>query len=108
MLCHLDTLLDRCRNGLGEPLTGECRQRIHDLDTNPSPGTWNNAYSIHLGGSVHRRTLWTAVLLIDPRCPRSLPDSSSISPDSPKRWSGYYPEKLTLRIALRLVSDPAG
>lgn len=104
---HLDALLNRCRNGLGEPLTGECRQRIRTLDANPSPTTWNNAYTIHIGGSTQRHTLWAAILQIDPWCPHSLPDSITMSADSPARWSGYYPEQLTLRIALRIAAPPA-
>lgn len=96
---RLDHLLDRLVDGLGQPLSRGVRRRIAELDTNPCPSTWNTAYSVCLGRSTPRRTLLTFVGQVDHRCPRGPQGGYAL--DNPDRWNGYYPEQLTLRIALR-------
>ena len=99
----LDRLLDRLFNGLGEPLASDARARIVDLDANPSPQTWNEAYSLIVGSQLNTKSLCAAVRDVDPRCPRA--PSSAYARTNPDRWHGYFPAQLTLRIALRHAGD---
>ncbi|GLZ28109.1 hypothetical protein Lesp02_02990 [Lentzea sp. NBRC 105346] len=103
MTAALDRLLDRLANSRGEPLGRESRDRITKLDAEPSPLAWNDAYAIRIGTQPTNLTLWTAIQRIDRRCPRAPLPGYAI--DNPRRWNGYYPNKLTVRIALRLAGD---
>jgi hypothetical protein len=96
---RLEHLLDRLVDGLGHPLSPGVRRRIAELDSNPCPSTWNTAYSLCLGRSTPRKTLLTLVKQVDHRCPSGPEGGYAL--DNPDRWNGYYPEQLTLRIALR-------
>lgn len=55
----LNVLLDRCRNGLDQPLTEDTRDRIVELVADPSEQTWDAAHGVFVDG---RTTLWQALL----------------------------------------------
>lgn len=98
---RLDRLLDDCRTGLDQPLSPKARHRITELDHTPNCHTWDAAYSLVIGARPVT-TLWQAVSLIDPHCPRHLPVTDQ-NPD--RRWRGYHPSRMVLRLALRAAQD---
>jgi len=54
------------RNGLGEPLTPDCRSRLFRAAENPTEPNWGSASGIIVGGGL---TLWQAIMDIDPTFP---------------------------------------
>ena len=98
---RLEDLLDDCADAFGQPLARDARDRIRALDATPGPTTWNDAYSIVIRAHDPLLTLWQAVAAVDPRCPAVLPVAEHDALDEERRWRGYHPSRLTLRIALR-------
>ena len=94
---HLDRLLDGCRTASDEPLSTEGRQLIVVLDRCPCVRNWAAVYWLVISADPIA-TLWQAVAAVDPGCPTRLPFSSH---DPERRWSGYHPSRLVLRLALR-------
>src|SRR5690554_3693972 len=64
-------------------LKQETKNKLQKLIDNPCQKTWDNAYSIILN-QKGMKTLWQAVLEIDPRMPRSK--------NSDSKW-GYIPSR---------------
>lgn len=95
-------LLNQATNMFGA-LRPEARARLLRLIANPSPDTWDDAYSIILNANVGLgRTLWQAMIAVDPNCPRrGQPEGKGerITPD--ERWQGYAPDPLTVLLAIR-------
>ncbi|WP_158892710.1 hypothetical protein [Amycolatopsis anabasis] len=100
----LDRLLDRCASHGGRVLSPDERRRVHALDRAPSTATWSVAFTILLASEGARRTLWQAVGAIDRRCPLPDPTVPARHLIDARRWRGYFPSRLTLRIALRDAS----
>lgn len=95
-------LLNNATNMFGE-LRPETRERLLRLIADPSPATWDDAHSAILNASVGLgRTLWQAMLDVDPNCPRrGQPEAlgQRLSPD--ERWQGYAPDALSVLLAIR-------
>jgi len=95
-------MLEAATNLFGT-LGPDLRARLLALIAGPSPATWDDAHSIILNGSVGMgRTLWQAMLRVDPACPTS---SASYTPGDTmtpaERWQGYAPDALTVLAAIR-------
>jgi hypothetical protein len=79
----------KARNLFG-PLAGEHRERLEAVLANPTEQTWDDAYSLIVGGGF--KTLWQAWIAVDPSAPRSKP----LEEPWPK-----IPDQLTLYRALK-------
>lgn len=87
-----DEVIDRCTNMFGK-LTPDVRERLLAVIRNPTPVTWDNAYSIVVSGVM--RTLWQAVIKIDPEMPTVAGSGSSPL----QRWH-YVPNATTIIMAI--------
>jgi hypothetical protein len=98
-------LLDRCSNFFGS-LSTEVRYRLMACIADPSPDTWDAAYSIILNANVGLgRTLWQAVIGVDPSCPRiGAPEGRK--PLTPtQRWGGYSPTPWVVLAAVEYANQ---
>ncbi len=93
--------LDRASDLFG-PLSPDCRRRIRALLANPCDETWDDAHSINLNGRTWR-TLWQAVLLVDPKFPTSGPVTDAAG----RRLEGWtaVPSEFTIRRAIQLAVE---
>jgi hypothetical protein len=93
--------LDHATNLFG-PLGPDCQRRIHALLANPCEETWDDAHSIILNGDTWR-TLWQAVLLVDP----SFPTSGPVNDAAGRRLEGWtaIPNRFTIRRAIQLAVE---
>lgn len=89
----IDAALDALVNGFGRPLSGDSRRRITAAVLRPGSDTWDDAHTVLVS---RERTVWQAVLDLDPACPDTV-----ASGDDPARWHGYFPDPFTLLAALR-------
>jgi hypothetical protein len=92
-----------CENLFGA-LDADCQARLQAVMDNPTPETWDNAYSLIIGGR-NFRTLWQAVLIIDPTYLTSgtpVKIGETITPE--QKWS-RVPSKETIRAAIKLVAE---
>ena len=93
--------VDDCRNLFG-PLSTDCRRRLEAVLRNPTPRTWDNAYSLIV--CPHKMTtLWQAWISVDDTAPRRGPCSDAKG----RRIEGWekIPDQLTLYRALRWATQ---
>jgi hypothetical protein len=87
---------------LSGPLEPDCQRRIRALLADPCDETWDDAHLIILNGNTWR-TLWQAVLLIDPAFPTSSPVTDAAGrPLEP--WTAI-PSTFTIRRAIQLAVE---
>jgi len=92
--------VEDCRNMFGK-LDAECRGRLEAVLENPTEETWDNAYSLIIGGDGFT-TLWQAWVKVDSTAPRTGPAEDFAG----KRLHGWsrIPDQLTLYRALKEVT----
>lgn len=103
---HAEQLIDQATNLLG-PLSLETRLRLRRLMLNPSCATWDDAHTIVVNGEGLGKTLWQALLDVDPDCPTS--GAAYVAGEVPppeKTWGGYYPRPETVVEALEWAVPP--
>lgn len=67
----MNALFDNLDNVFGA-LKPDIRKRLRKLIDKPTTRTWDDAYSIIINGGA-MRTLWQAVIAVDPTFPRTGP-----------------------------------
>lgn len=94
-------LVDRARNLFGE-LRPETRARLMAVITDPGPDTWDAAQSIILNPDLGMgRTLWQAMILVDPTCPKQgRPEGLGDRTTPTQRWAGYIPDPMLVLAAI--------
>lgn len=98
-----EELLTHATNMAGA-LRPEVRARLLRLITDPGPDTWDAAQSIILNAEARGlgRTLWQAMLRVDPTCPRQGQAEGRGERLTPaQRWQGYTPNPMDVLIAIR-------
>ena len=87
------------KNGLGEPLTPDCRARLIRVAENPTEPNWDSAHGIILYG---RLTLWQAIMAMDSTFPNTGPTSDSMG----KRLSAWkrVPSRDLILAAIRYAT----
>lgn len=90
-------------NNMFGALRPETRERLLRLIREPSVEAWDDAHSIVLNASVGLgRTLWQAMIRIDPTCPhRGQPEALGETLTPAERWLGYCPDPMTVLVAIR-------
>ncbi len=89
-------LIDQCRNMFG-PLKPEYRKRLEAVLDNPTPKTWDDAYSIIITFDP-LVTLWQAVCEVDTSFPRRAAADDNYN----ARWE-RIPDQFTLYRALNVA-----
>lgn len=94
-------LIDAATNIFGA-LSPQVRARLLALIIEPSPETWDNACTIILNDKIGMgRTLWQAMLQVDPDCPeRGAPEGLGERIDPATRWAGYAPTAFDVLTAI--------
>jgi hypothetical protein len=94
-------LVAQARNIFGA-VGPEVRARLMALITDPSCATWDDAQSIVLNPDVGLgRTLWQAMIRVDPTCPTSgAPEGLNSSTTPEQRWRGYAPSPMMVLVAI--------
>ena len=93
--------LDRATDLFG-PLGPDSRRRIRALLADPCEETWDDAHSIILNARTWR-TLWQAVLLVDPAFPTSGPVTDAAG--RRLEWWTAVPGEFTIRRAIQLAVE---
>ena len=88
-----------CENVFGK-VKPDIQKRLQAVMDNPTPETWDDAHSIIIGGR-NFRTLWQAVLIIDPSFQRSAPYDMDTHTT---KWR-TVPSKETIRAAIKLIAE---
>lgn len=98
-------LLSEATSMLG-PLLPETRERIINAIADPGPETWDDAHSIIVNGGVGLgRTLWQAVIRVDPTFPTSAAAApAGVTLDPAEKWE-RTPDPLTILRALHNALD---
>lgn len=101
-------LLDGCRNMYG-PLAPDIRRRIAAYLAAPSVDGWDDVHSIIVSDDNPRcRTLWQAVIAVDPSFPRTgAPEPAGKRITAQARWRGRFPDAVTVARAIRLACSCA-
>ena len=94
-------IVKKCRNMFG-PLNAECRARLEAVLKDPTPDTWDDAYSLIVGADGFT-TLWQAWIKVDPFAPRTGPSYDQHG----TRKTGWseIPDQFTLYRALSAVTN---
>lgn len=93
----MQSILDECQSVFGT-LSADCRKRLREVLLHPTPETWDEAFSVIIGGRGFT-TLWQAVIAVDDRMPRRAADDE----DTAKRWP-YVPDAVTIARAIRFAT----
>lgn len=94
--------IDRATNMFGA-LSDEVRERLMAVITDPNPETWDDAYSIIVNAEgIMHRTLWQAVISVDPNMPRK---GGSMDAPVAERWP-YVPDTYTILLAIQNAVEP--
>lgn len=104
-------LIDRATNMFGA-LRPEVRARLLHLIAEPSVEAWDDAHTIIVNAQIGLgRTLWQAVIRVDPNCPHRGQAERSGSGETltaEQRWLGYFPDPMTTLTAIaRAVEEEA-
>lgn len=92
-----------CQNLFGN-LDADCQGRLQAVIDNPTPETWDEAYSLIIGGRGFG-TLWQAVLKADPTYLTSAAPcefGKTLKPS--EKWS-RVPSSKTIKAAIKLVAE---
>ena len=92
-------ILAGARNHLG-PLAPELQERIRRFIQDPSPATWDDIHGIMVAPAGRFKTIWKAVIAIDPTFPKAVYGGSTVSPE--QRWQ-RVPDVITCLRAIRLA-----
>lgn len=62
------SVLEKCTNMIGEPISSESKKNIHRFLDNPTTDTWSEISGIQI---TKGKTIWQSVCALNPNFPRS-------------------------------------